>query len=111
MSFILAFYAFRGFFLTLHLKKSPFSLMFSFVSLSEKQDLSSLQVLDKPNELLSSIWALIPTQSPKSDTPLEKSNREGKGSRFSKFLAEKHAELIPPGDVDALNKEKLRSKI
>ncbi|XP_010929294.1 glyoxysomal processing protease, glyoxysomal [Elaeis guineensis] len=78
---------------------------------SEKQDLLLLQVLDKPNEVLSSIWALVPVQSPKSDSPLEKSNREGKGSRFSKFLAEKHAEFAPRRDVEALNKGKLHSKI
>ncbi|XP_050371282.1 glyoxysomal processing protease, glyoxysomal isoform X2 [Argentina anserina] len=62
----------------------------------DMQDLSLLQVLDQPNEHLSSVWALMPHLSPKPP-PLphmqhslpNDHNKEAKGSRFAKFLAER----------------------
>lgn len=60
------------------------------------QDLSILRAIDKPNELLLSVWALKPLPpAPSPSLPeslLEKSN-EGKGVRFARFLAEKQAEF------------------
>lgn len=59
------------------------------------QDNSLLDDLDKPNENLSSVWALMPPLSPKPGPflpnlpqfPIE-DKKETKGSRFSKFIAE-----------------------
>ncbi|CAI9755164.1 unnamed protein product [Fraxinus pennsylvanica] len=61
----------------------------------DMQDYSLLEDLDKPNEHLSSVWALMPPLSPKPSPflpnlpqfPIEDKN-ETKGSRFSKFIAE-----------------------
>ena len=60
------------------------------------QDPSLLQVLDQPNQHLSSVWALMPPLSPKPpplanqpESLLEDDNKDGKGSRFAKFIAEK----------------------
>lgn len=61
------------------------------------QDLSHLHDIGNPNEHLSSVWALMPPLSPKSDHllptmpqfPLEDNKKEGKGSRFAKFIAER----------------------
>jgi hypothetical protein len=63
---------------------------------TDMQDLSLLQILDQPNEHLSSVWALMPQLSPKPP-PLpelpqslpEDNSKEGKGSRFAKFMAER----------------------
>lgn len=85
------------------------------------QDMSLLQDLDKPNEHLSSVWALMPPLSPKpgphaSNLPqsLLESNKEGKGSRFAKFIAERNevfknsAQL---GKVGMLANEMIPSKL
>lgn len=64
----------------------------------DMQDLSLLEDLDKPNEHLSSVWALVPPLSPKPGPPLPylpssrtgDTNTDGKGSRFTKFMAERH---------------------
>lgn len=61
------------------------------------QDLSLLDDLDKPNEHLSSVWALVPPLSPEPSPPLPylppsqagDTNRDGKGSQFAKFMAER----------------------
>lgn len=58
----------------------------------DKQELSTLQVLDSPNELLSSIWALMPPPSTKIQALPKKNDKEAKGSRFSQFLAE-HSDM------------------
>lgn len=60
------------------------------------QDLSLLQILDEPNEYISSVWALMlsspPKLTPMSDLPqsfLDNNIKEEKGSRFAKFVAER----------------------
>lgn len=61
------------------------------------QDPSLLQVLDQPNEYLSSVWALMPPLSPKPpplpphipESLLQDNNKEAKGSRFARFIAER----------------------
>ncbi|XP_028074797.1 glyoxysomal processing protease, glyoxysomal isoform X4 [Camellia sinensis] len=63
----------------------------------DMKDLSLLEELDKPNELLSSVWALMPPLSPKPGPPLPNLpqplpldiNKDGKGSRFAKFMEER----------------------
>ncbi|CAL5411266.1 unnamed protein product [Camellia sinensis] len=63
----------------------------------DMKDLSLLEELDKPNELLSSVWALMPPLSPKPGPPLPNPpqplpldiNKDGKGSRFAKFMEER----------------------
>lgn len=61
------------------------------------EDVSLLQDLDKPNKQLSSVWDLMPQLSPEQDptlpgglprTLLEDGKKEGRGSRFAKFLIE-----------------------
>lgn len=89
----------------------------------DMQDFSLLQNLDKPNELLSSVWALMPPPlSPKPGPSLpglpkfivEDSNREGKGSRFAKFIADKHEafkKATQVGKVERLSSEFISSKL
>lgn len=58
----------------------------------DMQDLSPLEDIDKPNEQLSSVWALAPpgTSLPDIPRPLPfDAKKEGKGSRFAKFIEEK----------------------
>lgn len=88
------------------------------------QDLSPLQNLDQPNEQLSSVWTLMPPLSPKPGHPppnrphtqIEDNNRkEGKGSRFAKFIAERNKMLKRStaqfGKVERLPNENLPSKL
>ncbi|KAF8411133.1 hypothetical protein HHK36_003672 [Tetracentron sinense] len=88
----------------------------------DMQDTSILHYLDKPNEQLSSVWALIPPLSPKPGLPfphlpqsLLEENKEGKGSRFAKFIAERHSDVFPKpiqlGKVDRFANENLPSKL
>ncbi|KAK9267768.1 hypothetical protein L1049_010202 [Liquidambar formosana] len=88
----------------------------------DMQDLSLLHDLDKPNEHLSSIWALMPPLSPKPGPSLpnlpplllEDKNKEGKGSRFAKFIAERHEVFrrsTQLGKVDTHSNEIIRSKL
>ncbi|KAD3337799.1 hypothetical protein E3N88_33320 [Mikania micrantha] len=49
----------------------------------DMKDLSILEDLDRPNEHLSSVWALMPARSHGDDI------KDTKGSRFAKFIAEK----------------------
>lgn len=73
---------------------------------SETQDASYLEILDKPNDLISSAWALMPGESKKQEPELESKNySEGKGSRFAQFLAKKNAEIT------SSKKTRLPSKI
>ncbi|KAK1415579.1 hypothetical protein QVD17_31362 [Tagetes erecta] len=51
----------------------------------DMKDLSILEDLDRPNEHLSSVWALMPPVSPKPRSRAD----DPKGSRFAKFLADK----------------------
>ncbi|KAH9298226.1 hypothetical protein KI387_029908, partial [Taxus chinensis] len=78
-------------------------LVFTFAN-GDMKDLSILYNIDKPNELLSAVWALVPPAPPRSPPSLpflpdalknEKRSPDAvrKGSRFAKFVAEKGAEL------------------
>ncbi|XP_057434182.1 glyoxysomal processing protease, glyoxysomal isoform X2 [Lotus japonicus] len=62
----------------------------------DMKDLSLLQILDEPNEYLSSIWALMRPSYPKlhsvpgsPQSLVDKKSKEEKGSRFAKFIAER----------------------
>ncbi|KAJ6893542.1 glyoxysomal processing protease [Populus alba x Populus x berolinensis] len=63
----------------------------------EMRDIALLQNLDQPNEDLSSVWALMPPLSPKPSPPLstlpesilQDNEKQVKGSRFAKFIAER----------------------
>ncbi|XWS12621.1 hypothetical protein CRYUN_Cryun37aG0105800 [Craigia yunnanensis] len=97
-------------------------LMPIFEFARDMQDFSPLQNLDQPKEHLSSVWALMPPLSPKPGHPpnlpqslLEDNNsKEGKGSRFAKFIAERN-ELLKSsaqfGKVKRLPNENLASKL
>jgi len=64
---------------------------------TEMRDIALLQNLDQPNEDLSSVWALMPPLSPKPTPPLstlpesilQDNEKQVKGSRFAKFIAER----------------------
>ena len=70
------------------------------------QDCTPLRDLDRPNEEISSIWALMPSLSPKPGPSLpglppsllEDDKKEGKGSRFAKFIAEN--EMFRRSNID-----------
>ncbi|CAN8304032.1 unnamed protein product [Cochlearia groenlandica] len=72
----------------------------------DMDNMEILQTLDQPNEELSSIWALMPSLSPKLKTKTEHSlpklledgnnNKQEKGSRFAKFIAESQDMFIKP---------------
>lgn len=79
------------------------------------EDLSLLENLDLPNEQLSSIWALMPSLSPKQVPPTsllegqqqDLINKEGKGSRFAKFMAERSDFLKGPPQTNSAIPSKL----
>lgn len=85
------------------------------------QDLSLLKKLDQPNEHLASVWALMPPLSPKPDPALPhlpqsllEANKDGKGSRFAKFIAERQEVLKGSphmGKVEKNASEISRSKL
>ncbi|RLM99777.1 glyoxysomal processing protease, glyoxysomal isoform X1 [Panicum miliaceum] len=77
---------------------------------SEIGEPAILEELDKPNEVLSSIWALAPSSSPFIDNPPEKTKDE-KVLEFSKFLSDKQATLKSSTDLKELFKHKIPSKI
>jgi peroxisomal leader peptide-processing protease len=74
---------------------------------------SILEQLDKPNEVLSSVWALapLPTECALQKPVLEERGRQIKGSRFIDFLTEKQGELTNSKDLENLLNKKLHSKI
>lgn len=88
----------------------------------DMQDLSLLDYLDKPNEDLSSVWALMPPLSPKPGPSLPNlppilqrdKNKDIKGSRFAKFMAERQ-ELLKntsqQGKVESIFTKPLPSKL
>ncbi|XP_015890759.3 glyoxysomal processing protease, glyoxysomal isoform X1 [Ziziphus jujuba] len=91
-----------------------------FMFSKDMQDLSLLQVLDQTNKHLSSVWALMPPLSPKPpplpnlpQALLEDENRDGKGSRFAKFIAERQKFTKPVQLSKAAKQfnEILRSKL
>lgn len=79
------------------------------------QDFSFLEILDQPNEHLSSVWALMPPLSPKAPplpnlpvSLLEDDNgnkKEAKGSRFAKFIAERQEVLRKPTQLGNTGKQ------
>lgn len=80
------------------------------------QDIRILEELDKPNEHLSSVWALMPPLYPKSE-PLpeygaEDKSRGGgmKGSRFAKFIADRN-ELLKTAERRSFANEVIPSKL
>lgn len=87
----------------------------------DMQDLSLLRILDEPNEYISSVWALMrpssPTIQPMPDRPhtlLDYKNKEEKGSRFAKFIAERKDIFNDPshiGKSGVLSKEVIPSKL
>lgn len=58
---------------------------------TEKQDMSILHVLDKPNELLTAVWALTPPSTTRQQPFID--NKEGRGSRFARFLSERQTDF------------------
>ncbi|ESQ34025.1 hypothetical protein EUTSA_v10007180mg [Eutrema salsugineum] len=74
----------------------------------DMQNMEILQTLDQPNEKLSSIWALMPSLSPKPNPKTDHSlpnlpkllkdgnNKQKKGSQFAKFIAETQNMFIKP---------------
>ena len=71
-----------------------------------------MEQLDKPNELLSSVWALA--QAPSSLPFLSSSpGKSGKGkvSEFSKLLSNQKEGLTSIRDLEAFLKHKIPSKI
>lgn len=95
-----------------------------FSPLADMEDLSVLKVLDEPDEQLSSIWALMSQRSPKPsplpDLPQllgedhETKEKEGKGSRFAKFIAERREVFRKPtlhNKGERLPSDTIRSKL
>ncbi|KAK7331953.1 hypothetical protein VNO80_28698 [Phaseolus coccineus] len=80
------------------------------------EDLSLLQILDEPNECLSSIWALMrpsyPNPHPMHDPPQSATDNKSKekGSRFAKFIAERK-DVFNVGESGVLSKEVVPSKL
>uniref|UniRef100_A0A0E0HGD8 Uncharacterized protein n=1 Tax=Oryza nivara TaxID=4536 RepID=A0A0E0HGD8_ORYNI len=77
---------------------------------SAKGDFKILEQLDKPNEVLSSVWALAPTSSPFFSTSPENGRGE-KVLEFSKFLADKQEGLKSIKDIEAFLRDRIPSKI
>ncbi|KAJ7968588.1 glyoxysomal processing protease, glyoxysomal [Quillaja saponaria] len=87
----------------------------------DMQDLSLLQPLDQPDQHLSSVWALVPPLSPKPpplpnlpQSLLDNDNKEVKGSRFAKFIAERKEIFKRPsqlGKVGTVSNEVIPSKL
>ncbi|EXC18086.1 Glyoxysomal processing protease [Morus notabilis] len=98
------------------------ALMPIFKFSKDMQDISLLDTLDQPNEHLSSVWALMPPLSPKPP-PLpvlphslleDNKNKEAKGSRFAKFIAERQDVLKKPtqfANSATLPNDTVRSKL
>uniref|UniRef100_A0A0D6QU05 Glyoxysomal processing protease, glyoxysomal n=1 Tax=Araucaria cunninghamii TaxID=56994 RepID=A0A0D6QU05_ARACU len=90
--------------------------IFTFAN-GDMKDLSILYNIDKPNELLSAVWALVPPTPPRPSPSLPflpDSLKDGtkapdgmqKGSRFAKFVAEKGAELALKQDRQHQNHDR-----
>lgn len=71
----------------------------------DMQNMEILQTLDQPNEELSSIWALMPSLSPKPKPNTahylpkllkDVNNKQKKGSQFAKFIAESQEMFVKP---------------
>ncbi|WOG85142.1 hypothetical protein DCAR_0104329 [Daucus carota subsp. sativus] len=77
----------------------------------DMQNLSLLEDLDKPNEYISSVWALVPPVTPKPGPYLPDSpeflsgdnSKDVKGSRFAKFIAERQEMLKKTSESDKVD--------
>jgi len=95
--------------------------MIWFSPTADMQDLSLLQILDEPNEYISSVWALMRPSSPKlnpmPDQPpslLNYKSKEEKGSQFAKFIKERKDIFNDPshiGKSGVLSKDVIPSKL
>lgn len=93
----------------------------SSLSYTDMQDLTLLKELDQPNEHLASVWALMPPLSPKPGPTLPnlpqsqfEANKDGKGTRFARFIAESQEVLKGSSRIDKVEKisgEIIRSKL
>lgn len=80
----------------------------------DMEDLSLLRGLDEPNKHLSSVWELVPSLSPKPDPffpNLEDKNKAGKGSRFAKFIADRHEVFKRPTQLSKVESQMILSKL
>lgn len=87
----------------------------------DMQDLSLLQILDEPNEYISSVWALMRPSSPKLNpmpdqppSPLNYKSKEENGSQFAKFIKERKGIFNDPshiGKSGVLSKDVIPSKL
>ncbi|XP_074587388.1 glyoxysomal processing protease, glyoxysomal isoform X2 [Curcuma longa] len=89
----------------------PCAALLPIFRFSAERNFSILKVLDEPNDLLSSVWALLPPSESQNPSDSHKINRESKGSRFSKFLAEKHLGMDAEKGITYLIKDKPPSKM
>ncbi|PIN07392.1 Peptidase Do [Handroanthus impetiginosus] len=87
----------------------------------DMQDLTMLEELDKPNEHLSSVWALMPPLYPKPEpvpnipkVPADDDSKGTKGSRFAKFIADRNELLkmkVQHGTVGSFTNDVIPSKL
>ncbi|KAF7840284.1 glyoxysomal processing protease, glyoxysomal [Senna tora] len=84
----------------------------------DMQDLSLLQILDEPDEYLSSVWALMrpsrPKLPPMPQTLPDNNNKQRKGSKFAEFIAERKDIFRQPsqqGKSGALSNQVKPSKL
>ncbi|KAL0363398.1 UNVERIFIED_CONTAM: Glyoxysomal processing protease, glyoxysomal [Sesamum calycinum] len=87
----------------------------------DMKDLLLLEELDKPNEHLSSVWALMPPLYPKPEPlpdspqfPAEDNSKGTKGSRFAKFIADRNELLkktVQHGMAGTFTNELIPSKL
>ncbi|KAJ3696075.1 hypothetical protein LUZ60_001452 [Juncus effusus] len=78
---------------------------------SDKGEISILEQLDKPNELVSSVWALAPLPIESTLQKPQTEERNKQGSKFIEFLNERKDEIRFSKDLEHLLKKKLPSKI
>ncbi|KAL0305718.1 UNVERIFIED_CONTAM: Glyoxysomal processing protease, glyoxysomal [Sesamum radiatum] len=93
----------------------------SLLLFPDMKDLLLLEELDKPNEHLSSVWALMPPLYPKPEPlpdspqfPAEDNSKGTKGSRFAKFIADRNELLkktVQHGMAGTFTNELIPSKL
>ncbi|XP_066365691.1 glyoxysomal processing protease, glyoxysomal isoform X1 [Miscanthus floridulus] len=88
----------------------PCKLLVAVFKYSAIGKLAILEQLDKPNEVLSSVWALAPSSSPFVSSSPEK-GKEEKVLEFSKFLSDKQQALKSSVDLKEPFRYKTPSKI
>nr|XP_043610522.1 glyoxysomal processing protease, glyoxysomal isoform X2 [Erigeron canadensis] len=75
----------------------------------DMKDLSILEDIERPNNHLSSVWALMPPVSPKPKPEVD-NIKDTKGSRFAKFIAELK-QTSPLDKTDLESSKKFPSKL